>query len=160
MHQYWKEKIFHLEEDRAIQKQVDGRLLVTTNGCFDVFHIGHLHSLFESSRLGEALIVGLNSDASVRRLKGSDRPVFNQAQRASILAALPFITAVVVFEEDTPVNFLRRFKPAVHTKGADYRSRLNQIPEYEVLKDWDGRIEIIEYISDVSSSETIRRYSR
>lgn len=95
--------------------------VVFTNGCFDVLHRGHLEYLKRSKGLGDALIVGLNSDASVRRLKGSSRPVNCQEDRRALLKALRCVDDVVVFEEDTPYQLIARLRPDIITKGGDYR---------------------------------------
>ena len=97
-----------------------GKKLVFTNGCFDLLHVGHANYLHEAARLGDVLIVAVNSDASVRRLKGSDRPVIREADRAAMLAALACVSYVLIFEEDTPREMLRRLRPDVLVKGGTY----------------------------------------
>lgn len=96
--------------------------VVFTNGCFDVLHRGHLEYLKQSKGLGDTLIVGLNSDASVRRLKGDSRPVNNQEDRQCMLKALRCVDEVIVFEEDTPYELIKRLRPDIITKGGDYES--------------------------------------
>src|SRR5690348_9449394 len=98
----------------------DGRTVVWTNGCFDLLHVGHLRNLQAARALGDALVVGINDDASVRRLKGPGRPIVPAAERAEMVAALACVDAVVLFGEDTPETALARLRPDVHCKGADY----------------------------------------
>ena len=95
--------------------------IVFTNGCFDVLHFGHVQYLLEAKKLGDLLVVGLNSDASVRRLKGESRPINGEKERAFVLAALAFVDYVVVFEEDTPKELIEVVKPNVLVKGGDYK---------------------------------------
>ncbi|HVX39109.1 MAG TPA: D-glycero-beta-D-manno-heptose 1-phosphate adenylyltransferase [Gemmatimonadaceae bacterium] len=104
---------------RAWRARVSGRV-VFTNGVFDLLHPGHVDVLLGARACGDALVVGLNSDASVRRLKGPDRPVRNEAERAYVLAALQMVDAVVVFEQDTPIDLIRALEPDVLVKGGDY----------------------------------------
>ena len=101
-------------------REAGGRM-VFTNGCFDLLHPGHISYLRAARSLGDALVVGLNSDASVRRLKGPSRPVVPEGDRAAVLEALKSVDAVVVFGEDTPIRLMRELKPAVYVKGGDYR---------------------------------------
>ena len=95
-------------------------MLVFTNGCFDILHVGHIQYLEQSKNLGDKLVVGLNSDASVRRLKGQGRPVNNQEDRKRVLEALRCVDEVIIFDEDTPLNLIKALQPDVITKGGDY----------------------------------------
>lgn len=157
MNKYWDNKIWYLANmDKPLL--LDDATVVTTNGCFDVFHFGHLMSLYRASQLGSRLIVGLNSDESVSRLKGAERPVCTEYQRASIIAALPFVAHVVIFEQDTPVEFLEKIKPPIHCKGEDYRDRLQTIPEHSLLAKWGGRVELIPLEDDLSTTRVIDRF--
>lgn len=155
---YWDEKIFHLDTVADLIAAIGSKKIVTTNGCFDVFHYGHLMSLYKASQLASFFIVGLNSDASVRRLKGSDRPICNQVQRSRIVAALPFVHAVVIFDEDTPVEFLRQVRPHFHCKGEDYRVIADQIPESALLKEWGGELEFIPLEQDLSTTKIVEKF--
>ncbi len=135
-----------------------GRTVVWTNGCFDVLHAGHVHSLRAASRLGDVLIVGVNDDAYVRRVKGEGRPVHAEAQRVDVLSALEFVDHVVVFSEDTPVAVLGQLKPDVHCKGADYAGpNAPPIPEADVVRAYGGRVEFLPLVSGLSSSSIARR---
>lgn len=97
-----------------------GKKIVFTNGCFDILHVGHVRYLKEAAALGDYLVVGLNSDASVKRLKGPTRPVQNQSDRAEILAALSFVDYVCIFEDDTPLKLIQATRPNVLVKGGDW----------------------------------------
>jgi rfaE bifunctional protein nucleotidyltransferase chain/domain len=138
--------------DRAKAK---GGTIVTTNGCFDVLHRGHVSYLSASRSLGDLLIVGINSDASVRKLKGSGRPLNSEIDRACLLAALRYVDGVCVFEEDTPVEWLRSLKPQIHTKGADYKNQ--QIPEMETMAAWGGRVSFIDFVENYSTTKLISK---
>ena len=120
-----------LETIKKLQAQ--GKKIVATNGCFDILHVGHLRYLEASKALGDVLVVGLNSDKSVKRLKGESRPINNQDDRAEMLLALKPVDFVVIFDEDTAEEFLKSIKPSIYTKGGDYSpSELEKWPEYHV----------------------------
>ncbi len=132
-----------------------GGRVVTTNGCFDILHRGHLSYLIASRAQGDLLLVGLNSDASIRKLKGADRPVNSEEDRALLLASLRFVDGVCVFDEDTPVAWLEVIKPQIHTKGADYKDK--NIPEIAALKKWGGRMNFIELVDNYSTTALIQK---
>ncbi len=132
-----------------------GKHLVFTNGCFDLLHPGHVSYLCAARSLGDALIVGLNSDASVRKLKGPSRPVVPEADRGTVLAALEFVDAVVIFDEDTPVRLLREVEPAVYVKGGDYR--VEDLPEAEVAAEIGAEVKILPFESGYSTTALIER---
>ena len=117
--------------------------VVFTNGCFDILHIGHVRYLQEARSLGDVLVVGVNSDDSVRRLKGPERPVVSQADRVEILAALECVDFVTVFDEDTPVELIRAIRPDIHVKGGDYRP--DELPEAEAVRSLGGRVAIVSF---------------
>src|SRR5277367_4671460 len=98
-----------------------GKRVVTTNGCFDLLHVGHVRFLKEAKSFGDILAVGLNSDVSVKRLKGEQRPLNNQDDRAEVLSSLGCVDFVSIFDEDTPVEFVKAARPNIHAKGADYK---------------------------------------
>jgi D-glycero-beta-D-manno-heptose 1-phosphate adenylyltransferase len=136
----------------------DGKIVVWTNGCFDLFHPGHVRSLQAAKRLGDVLIVGLNSDDSVRQLKGPGRPVLSELERAEVVGALACVDYVVVFPELRPDAALLRFKPDVHCKGAEYAPPHGKpIPEMETVVSYGGRIEFLPYSGGISTTELIRR---
>ncbi len=129
--------------------------LVFTNGCFDLLHRGHISLLARARSLGDSLVVGLNSDASVRRLKGPRRPIVPVEDRALLLASLRFVDAVTVFDEDTPLQLIEALRPDVFVKGADYR--LEDLVEAEEVIARGGRVELLELEPDQSTSDLVRR---
>ncbi len=132
-----------------------GARIVFTNGCFDVVHRGHVTYLNEAKRLGDVLVVGLNSDDSVARLKGLGRPVNCAADRAAVLTALSCVDHVVVFEEDTPADILRRVRPDVYVKGGDYTPEM--LPEADVVRGYGGDLVILDYVPDHSTTAVLDR---
>jgi D-beta-D-heptose 7-phosphate kinase/D-beta-D-heptose 1-phosphate adenosyltransferase len=140
-------------QDVAERVRSRGGTVVATGGCFDLLHAGHVRTLEEARRLGDCLIVCLNSDASVRRLKGPGRPVVPQHDRAAVLAALGSVDAVRVFEEDTPERVLREIRPDVWAKGGDYAQA--ELPEGRVLRRWGGRIAVLPYVEGHSTTRLI-----
>lgn len=138
----------------SIWKLVSKRI-VFTNGCFDILHAGHLDLLSKAAMLGDVMIVGLNSDASVRRLKGAERPVNNEQFRAQMLSHLQMVDAVVVFGEDTPLELIRAVQPDVLVKGGDYRAE--DVVGYEDVTAGGGRVEIIPLVEGLSTSALIDR---
>lgn len=133
----------------------NGDKVVFTNGVFDLLHIGHITYLSKAAELGSKLIIGLNSDLSVKRLKGDERPVNDQNSRAIILAGLFFVDAVTVFEEDTPLNLIRELLPDILVKGADYLVE-NIIGAKEVLAN-GGEVKTISFVDGYSSTAIIRK---
>ncbi|WP_243638166.1 D-glycero-beta-D-manno-heptose 1-phosphate adenylyltransferase [Rubrobacter taiwanensis] len=141
-------------EDLAGRVRERGGTVVAAGGCFDLLHAGHVRMLERARRLGDCLIVLLNSDASVRRIKGADRPLVGEEDRAAVLRALGCVDAVLVFDEDTPERALRRIRPHVFAKGGDYRPE--ELPEARVLEEWGGRVEILPYVEGRSTTRLIR----
>lgn len=141
------------EQCRALQRS--GKKIVWTNGCFDILHVGHLSSLEEARSFGDVLVVGLNSDASVRALKGEGRPVNNAQDRGRLLAALRPVDYVVIFEETSPANVLACLRPDIYAKGADYTlERLNQ-DERRCVEGYGGCIRFLKLIDGKSTTNTI-----
>ncbi len=136
-------------------RQASGKQVVFTNGCFDLLHRGHLAYLEEAKTLGDMLIIGVNSDASVRRLKGNKRPIMPQEDRLIMLASLEMVDAVVLFEDDTPIPLLRELRPDIHVKGGDYVPE--SLPEYSVVIGYGGQVKILSFIEGCSSSGIISR---
>ena len=135
----------------------DRKTIVWTNGCFDLLHVGHIRSLCAAKLLGDVLVVGVNSDDSVRRLKGADRPVIPARERVEILAALQCVDYVVEFDDLTPERVLSRLRPDVHCKGADYAPPNGKpIPEADVVRAYGGRIEFLALHGARSTSSLIR----
>ncbi len=135
-----------------------GKVVVWTNGCFDLLHAGHVRSLRAARALGDVLVVGLNSDASVRRIKGPTRPVLPEEDRAEVLAALECVDYVVVFEETTPEAALARLKPDIHCKGEDYAPPHGKpIPEAGLVESYGGRVAFIPLYPGISTTEILQR---
>ena len=132
-----------------------GSKVVFTNGVFDLLHIGHITYLAKAAGLGDKLVIGLNSDASVKRIKGEDRPVNDQNSRALLLAAMLFVDAVVVFDEDTPLNLISALLPDVLVKGADYAIE-NIVGGKEVIAN-GGEVKTITFVDGYSSTSIINR---
>ena len=129
--------------------------VVATNGCFDILHIGHIRSLQKAKSLGNILVVGLNSDASVKKIKGKDRPINNEKDRAEILAALSCIDFVSIFHEDTAEKFLEVVKPDIYVKGGEYN--LDILPEAQVVKKYGGEIFLIPMIPNSSTTQLLEK---
>ncbi|MEZ4400168.1 MAG: SIS domain-containing protein [Kofleriaceae bacterium] len=137
------------------------RTVAWTNGVFDLLHVGHLQSLRAARSFGDVLVVGINSDASVRANKGPDRPIFSAAERVELLAALECVDAVTVFDAATPVEVLSAVQPDVHVKGADYAPPHGKpIPEAELVRSWGGRVEFVPLVPGRSSTDTLARLAR
>jgi len=132
-----------------------GLRIVLANGCFDVLHVGHIRYLAGARSEGDLLIVGVNSDAQVRKQKGDGRPILPAAQRAEIVAALESVNFVTVFDEPTVEELLLALKPDVHAKGTDYT--VDSVPEREVVKSYGGRVAIVGDPKDHSTSEILSR---
>jgi D-beta-D-heptose 7-phosphate kinase/D-beta-D-heptose 1-phosphate adenosyltransferase len=139
----------------ATARRRRGETVVFTNGCFDLLHAGHIQYLKASRARGDCLVVGLNSDASVRRLKGEDRPILDEDERAEILSALSFVDYVVVFEEDTPLALIDAIRPDVLTKGADYEP--HAVVGADRVRSWGGRVELIDLLEGKSTTDIIGR---
>jgi rfaE bifunctional protein nucleotidyltransferase chain/domain len=142
-----------LEADRAA-----GRTIVFTNGCFDVLHRGHTTSLNQAKRCGDVLVVAINDDESVRRLKGEGRPINPVQDRAGVLAALSCVDHVTVFSEDTPVALIERVRPDVYAKGGDHSD--DDMVESEVVRALGGEVRILDYVPHQSTSAVVRRIQR
>jgi rfaE bifunctional protein nucleotidyltransferase chain/domain len=136
-------------------KKKRNETIVFTNGCFDIVHIGHLDYLEKASRKGNYLIVGINSDASVKRLKGVKRPINTWEHRAYHIASLSYIDAVICFEEDTPLHLITELKPDVLVKGGDYE--IHNIVGAEWILDRGGRVETIDFVHDISTTDIITK---
>jgi rfaE bifunctional protein nucleotidyltransferase chain/domain/rfaE bifunctional protein kinase chain/domain len=142
----------------AAEARARGGRVVATGGCFDLLHAGHVSTLRAARALGACLVVCLNSDASVRRLKGPDRPVVPEADRAAVLEALGCVDAVVCFDEPTPEAVLRRLRPDVFAKGGDYAGR--DLPERAVLAEWGGEVVALPYLDGRSTTRLVEEVTR
>lgn len=132
-----------------------GKTVVTTNGCFDILHVGHVRYLQKTKTFADYSIVLLNSDKSVKSIKGSSRPINNEQDRAEILCALSCVDYVVLFDEDSPGALIDEIKPDVYTKGADYT--LETLPEAEIMRKNNIRVEFITFVEGKSTTQTIEK---
>jgi D-beta-D-heptose 7-phosphate kinase/D-beta-D-heptose 1-phosphate adenosyltransferase len=137
------------------ERRARGERVVFTNGCFDLLHVGHVKYLQAARKLGDLLVLGLNTDASIRRLKGPKRPLIGQDERAHILAALDCIDYVVIFDEDTPLELIAALKPEILVKGADYSPE--EVVGKELVESWGGRVELIQFVDGKSTSTLINK---
>lgn len=146
---------FSSDSLEALLAAFSGRRMVFTNGCFDILHIGHLRYLTEAAALGDGLVVGLNSDTSVKRLKGPERPVNNQNDRAEMLYGLKPVSAVVIFAEDTPYNLISALRPQILVKGGDWAPE--QIVGSDIVLADGGRVQSLQFVEDRSTSSIISK---
>lgn len=132
-----------------------GKTVVATNGCFDILHVGHVRYLQKTKTFADYSIVLLNSDKSVRSIKGESRPINNENDRAEILCALSCVDYVVLFDEDSPRDLLDEIKPDVYTKGADYT--METLPEADIMRKNNTKVEFIEFVAGKSTTNTIEK---
>lgn len=153
-------KIKTIEELKPLIKQWqdEGDEVVFTNGCFDLLHLGHIDYLEKSRALGNKLVIGLNSDSSVRRIKGEERPLNNEYSRARILAALSFVDAVVFFSEDTPKELISQLLPNILVKGNDYLAE--NIVGADIVKANGGRVETISLVDGYSTTNIVEKIKK
>lgn len=135
-----------------------GKMIVLANGCFDLFHVGHVRYLAGARELGDFLVVGINSDEQVRALKGANRPFMPAIERAEIVAAFRFVDCITVFEEPTVEELIRAIRPDIHAKGTDYT--VETVPEREIVRECGGRVAIVGDPKDHSSTDLIRLVSK
>ena len=148
-------KVFDIKElKNELLKYKNGKI-VFTNGCFDVLHIGHVRLLQFAKQQGDCLVIAINSDESVRRLKGAKRPIVPQNDRAEVLSALACVDYIVIFDEDTPVETISALKPDIHVKGGDYD--MEKIPEAKIISSYGGEMRRFEFVEGRSSSNIVER---
>lgn len=135
-----------------------GKIIVFTNGCFDLLHYGHVKYLQEAKRKGDILVVGINSDASVRRIKGNQRPLVNQNDRLRVVAALESVDYVVLFKEDTPLKIIKLLEPDILIKGADWHK--NNVVGSNIVLSYGGRVSTIKLVKNHSSTNLIRKIAK
>lgn len=145
------------EDLRALIDKIhsEGKTVVTTNGCFDILHVGHVRYLEKTKSFADYMIVLLNSDKSVRSIKGPTRPINNENDRVEILSALRCVDYVVLFDEDSPRNLLDEIKPDVYTKGADYT--METLPEADIMIKNNIRVEFIDFVEGKSTTKIIEK---
>ena len=139
----------------AAALRAHGQRIVFTNGCFDILHVGHVRYLGAARALGDCLVVGLNSDASVRRLKGLERPVNEEADRAEVLDALRAVDYVTIFDEPTAAELIEIIRPDVYVKGGDYT--IATLPEAEIVRGYGGRVEFVDLVPERSTTRVIEK---
>ena len=150
-------KIFSLDD---LKNQVNawkqaGEEVVFTNGCFDIIHRGHIEVLAQTADLGDRLIIGLNSDTSIQKLKGKNRPIIEEQSRAILLASLEFVDAVVIFSEDTPLKLISALLPDVLAKGGDYE--IETIVGHEIVQNNGGEVILVPFVDGFSSTTIIEK---
>ena len=146
-----------LEEKLNLWRK-EGKTIVFSNGCFDILHRGHVEYLSKAADLGDILIIGLNTDASVKRIKGPSRPVNDEKARAVVLAALEFVDAIIFFEEDTPYNLIKNVQPDVLVKGKDYKAE--DIVGYDIVTNKGGKVETIELVEGFSTTNILKHFNQ
>ena len=155
-----KNKIFSLEnlKIQVPKWRASGEKVVFTNGCFDLVHQGHIEVLVRTADLGTKLIVGLNSDSSIQKLKGETRPIIQQQSRAILLASFSFVDAVVLFSEDTPINLISTLLPDVLAKGGDYE--IETIVGHEIVQKNGGKVILVPFVDGFSSTTIIEKIKK
>lgn len=149
-------KIILAEDFSNTQKKFfPDKKIVFTNGCFDILHKGHIEYLSQASDFGDIFILGLNSDASVKRLKGKERPYQDESSRSLVLAALEFVDYLIVFHEDTPEKLIKIVLPNVLVKGGDYKAE--EIVGYDTVKNHGGEVYCLDFVNGYSSSNIINK---
>src|SRR6185312_4621020 len=151
------EKILDFEHARmrVAEWRASGETIVFTNGCFDLLHVGHITLLEDCRRFGSKLVLGLNADSSVCRLKGPSRPIVGESERARVMAALAAVDAVVLFEEDTPLNLIQVLRPDVLVKGGDYT--IETVVGHEEVIAAGGRVEIVPTVEGFSTTNIVKK---
>ena len=152
-----KAKIFNIKDLSQIIKEwrLNGDKIIFTNGCFDLIHLGHLEILARSADLGDKLIVGINSDMSIKKIKGNSRPIIEEDSRAKQLAAIEFIDAVILFNEDTPYDLISFINPDIITKGGDYKK--NDVIGNELMNKKAGEVVIIPLTQGFSTTSILEK---
>ena len=152
-----KSKICTLNDlkEKVIQWKKDGEKVIFTNGCFDIIHRGHIEVLANTADLGDKLIIGLNTDSSIQKLKGLNRPIIDEESRALLLASLSFVDAIILFAQDNPLNLIKILNPDILAKGGDYS--IDTIIGHEIIRKNGGKVVLIPFIDGFSSSKIISK---
>ena len=155
-----KNKIFSLEnlKIQVPKWKASGEKVVFTNGCFDLVHQGHIEVLARTADLGTKLIIGLNSDSSIQKLKGENRPIIQQQSRAILLASFSFVDAVVLFSEDTPINLISTLLPDILAKGGDYK--IETIVGHKIVQENGGKVILVPFVDGFSSTAIIEKIGK
>ncbi len=155
-----QKKIREIDELKAIvaKAKMEGKKVVFTNGCFDLLHRGHLHLLREAKKLGDLLIVAMNSDHSVKKIKGPDRPILPETDRAELIAALEMVDYVMSFDEPDPYNVIKELRPNVLVKGGDWGK--DEIVGADVVEENGGKVAVIPYLEGYSTTQIIERIGK
>ena len=140
-----------------LREELKNKKIVFTNGCFDILHVGHVRYLTASKNFGDVLIVGLNTDESVKKLKGESRPINNQDDRAEVLLGLKAVDYVIFFGENTAENLIAELKPNVYVKGGDYT--LETLPEAKIVQSYGGHVELVNLVAGKSTTNIIEKIS-
>mgnify|MGYP006306773237 FL=1 len=150
-------KVYEIEDlaDISAEEKAAGNQIVFTNGCFDLLHIGHTRYLAQAKAKGDILVVGLNSDSSVKKLKGDKRPLIPQDERAEMLSNLEMVDYVTIFADETAKNVIAELEPDIYVKGGDYS--INNLPEAEVVQQYGGAIELVSEIKGASTTNIVNK---
>jgi rfaE bifunctional protein nucleotidyltransferase chain/domain len=147
-------------DDKSLHQQLAiwrflNKKIVFTNGCFDIIHLGHIDYLSKAKDLGDILLIGLNTDDSVKRLKGDNRPIKNQRERAVLLASLRFVDGIILFNEDTPYDLIKKIEPDILIKGSDYKKE--EIVGADIIKNTGGEIITIDFLEGYSTTSILNK---
>jgi len=155
----YQDKLVSLEQLLTIvtQQRNQSKTIVWTNGCFDILHIGHVECLAQAKSIGDVLIVGMNSDGSVRMLKGEQRPLFTESIRAKVLSAIVYVDYITVFDEPSPLKTIERLQPDYYVKGGDYTLETINQHERKVIENYGGKIRFVPLVKGVSTSRIIEQ---
>ena len=155
-----KNKIFSRQKLNTILNRLKrkNKTVVFTNGCFDILHKGHIQYLHKAKSFGDVLVVGVNSDSSVKRIKGKKRPLIKQTDRVKVLAGLASVDFITIFNDATPLKLIKYIKPGVLVKGSDWKK--DNIVGRDIVESYGGEVKIVKYIKGFSTTEIIRRIKR
>lgn len=148
-------KLIKRADTSLYRSEIRNKKIVFTNGCFDLLHCGHIQYLEKARSLGDFLWIGLNSDESVRQLKGKTRPIITEMERAIMLSAFYFVDAITIFAEQTPIELIHELQPDIHVKGGDYIAE--NLPEYSIVVENGGEVKILPFLAGHSTSSIVEK---
>ncbi|HHY83103.1 MAG TPA: adenylyltransferase/cytidyltransferase family protein [Clostridiales bacterium] len=150
-------KVYNLEQALELRRKLkqEKRVLVFTNGCFDLIHPGHLRLLMKAKEMGDFLLVGMNSDSSIRRIKGKGRPIMPEDARLLLLCSLQMVDGVIVYDEEIPLGLIEALKPDCYVKGTGWLP--HQLPEAQLVREYGGRIAVLESLAPFSTTKIIQK---